>query len=58
MTDPTDFEQAITELDEIVRTLMEDKLSVFMTDAWVEESGAQNSAAFQCFPYFFVRARE
>jgi N-acyl-D-amino-acid deacylase len=44
--------------DEIVRTLMEDKLSVFMTDAWVEEAGAQNSAAFQCFPYFFVRARE
>jgi adenine deaminase len=42
----------------IIRKLMEDELSVFMTDAWVEESGTQNGAAFQCYPYFFVRAGE
>ena len=38
----------------IVRTLMEDELSVFMTDAWVEEKGLQNIAAFQTFPQFFL----
>ena len=38
---------------EIVRRLMEDDLSVFMTDAWVEEKGLQNIAAFQTFPQFF-----
>ena len=43
--------------DEIVRRLMEDKLSVFMTDAWVEEKGLQNIAAFQTFPQFFLLAR-
>lgn len=40
--------------DEIVRTLMEDDMSVFMTDAWVEEKGRQNIAAFQTFPQFFL----
>ncbi|MEA4966043.1 MAG: amidohydrolase family protein [Oscillospiraceae bacterium] len=44
--------------DDLVRRLMEDDLSIFMTDAWVEEAGTQNGSAFQCFPYFFVRARE
>ncbi|MBQ9661882.1 MAG: amidohydrolase family protein [Oscillospiraceae bacterium] len=39
--------------DEIVRRLMEDELSIFMTDAWVEEKGLQNIAAFQTFPQFF-----
>ncbi len=39
---------------EIVRRLMEDELSVFMTDAWVEEKGLQNIAAFQTFPQFFL----
>ena len=43
--------------DEIVHRLMEDELSVFMTDAWVEEKGLQNIAAFQTFPQFFVLAR-
>ena len=43
--------------DEIVRRLMEDELSVFMTDAWVEEKGLQNIAAFQTFPQFFLLAR-
>ena len=39
---------------DIVRRLMEDELSVFMTDAWVEEKGLQNIAAFQTFPQFFL----
>ncbi|MGX8692811.1 MAG: amidohydrolase family protein, partial [Clostridia bacterium] len=43
---------------EIVRRLMEDELSVFMTDAWVEEKGLQNIAAYQTFPQFFVLAKE
>lgn len=44
--------------DALVRRLMEDDLSIFMTDAWVEEAGTQNGAAYQGFPYFFTRARE
>ncbi len=43
--------------DAIVRRLMEDDLSVFMTDAWVEDKGLQNIAAYQTFPQFFVLAR-
>ncbi len=43
--------------DEIVKRLMEDDLSVFMTDAWVEEKGLQNIAAFQTFPQFFLLAK-
>lgn len=43
--------------DKIVRTLMEDDMSVFMTDAWVEEKGLQNIAAFQTFPQFFLLAK-
>ena len=43
--------------EDIVRTLMEDDLSVFMTDAWVVDKGLQNIAAFQTFPQFFVLAR-
>ncbi|MBQ6622878.1 MAG: amidohydrolase family protein [Mogibacterium sp.] len=42
---------------EIVRRLMDDDLSVFMTDAWVEEKGLQNIAAFQTFPQFFLLAQ-
>ena len=43
--------------DEIVRRLMEDELSIFMTDAWVEEKGLQNIAAYQTFPQFFLLAK-
>lgn len=43
---------------DIVKTLMEDDLSVFMTDAWVEEKGLQNIAAFQTFPQFFLLAKQ
>lgn len=42
---------------DIVRTLMQDDLSVFMTDAWVVEKGMQNIAAFQTFPQFFLLAK-
>ena len=44
--------------DEIVHRLMNDELSVFMTDAWVEEKGLQNIAAFQTFPQFFLLAKK
>ena len=43
--------------EDIVRTLMEDDLSVFMTDAWVVDKGLQNIAAFQTFPQFFLLAK-
>ncbi len=44
--------------DEIVKRLMEDELSIFMTDAWVEDKGLQNIAAFQTFPQFFLLAKK
>jgi len=43
--------------DDIVKTLMEDDLSIFMTDAWVVEKGLQNIATFQTFPQFFLLAK-
>ena len=43
--------------EDIVHTLMDDELSVFMTDAWVVEKGLQNIAAFQTFPQFFLLAK-
>jgi len=42
----------------IVRQLMESGQSLFMTDAWVEESGKQNGAIYGAFPRFFKIARE
>ena len=44
--------------DAIIDRLMKDDLSIFMTDAWVEEAGTQNGATYQCFPYFLVRAKK
>lgn len=43
--------------EDIITRLMKDDLSVFMTDAWVEGEGVQNGAAYQCFPYFLIRAK-
>jgi len=43
--------------DEIINKMMNDELSIFMTDAWIEANGTQNGSAFQCFPYFLVRAK-
>lgn len=40
----------------IIKRLMEDELSVFMTDAWVEKLGVQNGSAFQCYPNFLLKA--
>lgn len=44
--------------DAILRRLMEDDLSVCMTDAWVEGKGLQNGAAYQGYPNFLLKARE
>ncbi|MCL2864787.1 MAG: amidohydrolase family protein [Lachnospiraceae bacterium] len=44
--------------EEIIRTLMQDDLSMLMTDAWIEDRGIQNQAAFQGLPYFLIKARE
>lgn len=43
--------------EEIIKKLMEDELSVYMTDAWYEESGTQNAGAFQAFPYFLEKTK-
>ena len=43
---------------DILKRLMRDELSVFMTDAWVEEAGVQNGAAYQAFPLFYKLAEE
>jgi N-acyl-D-amino-acid deacylase len=42
----------------IIDRLMKHRASLFMTDAWVEESGFQNPAAYGCFPRFLQIARE
>lgn len=44
--------------EELIRRLMEDELSIFMTDAWVEPRGVQNGAAFQCYPNFLLKAKK
>ena len=44
--------------EELIRKLMEDELSIFMTDAWVEPRGVQNGAAFQCYPNFLLKAKQ
>ncbi len=43
---------------EIVQELMRHPASLYMTDAWVENSGIQNPAAFGCFPRFLQLARD
>lgn len=44
--------------EEIIQRLMKDDYSIIMTDAWFEEKGMQNGAAYQTFPHFLVRAKE
>lgn len=44
--------------DDMIARLMQDELSVFMTDAWVEERGLQNASAYQAFPHFLEIGRE
>ncbi|HWR22489.1 MAG TPA: amidohydrolase family protein [Feifaniaceae bacterium] len=42
----------------ILFELMQYEHSLFMTDAWIEEKGVQNAAAYSCFPTFLQWARE
>ncbi len=42
----------------IIQKLMDDDLSVFMTDAWYEASGTQNAGTYQAMPYFIQKAKE
>lgn len=42
----------------ILDRLMADDKCLYMTDAWIEEDGMQNPAAFGCFPEFLRIARE
>lgn len=43
---------------EIVEELMKHPMSLFMTDASVEETGVQNPACFGCFPRFLEWSRD
>lgn len=44
--------------EEIIKRLMNDELSMFMTDAWYEKSGTQNAGTYQAFPYFIQKSHE
>ena len=43
---------------EILSRLMADEKCLYMTDAWIEDEGMQNPAAFSCFPEFLRLGRE
>ncbi len=43
--------------EDIVRTLMRNDQSLFMTDAWVEAEGKQNGSVYGAFPRFLSIAR-
>ena len=43
--------------EEILALLMEDEKCLYMTDAWVEETGLQNPACFASFPEFLCRGQ-
>lgn len=42
----------------IICKLVKHEPSLLMTDAWIEENGVQNAAAFSCFPKFLALSRE
>ena len=42
----------------ILERLMADPKCLYMTDAWIEDEGMQNPAAFSCFPEFLRLGRE
>ncbi len=44
--------------EEIIEKLMKDDMSIFMTDAWVEEAGTQNISAYQCFSNFLYLSKK
>jgi len=43
--------------EDIIRRLMENDMSVFMTDAWYEWSGTQNGGTYQAFPLFLEKTK-
>lgn len=43
---------------EIVKRLMQNDLSLFMTDAWVTDAGKQNGGIYGAFPMFLELAKE
>lgn len=44
--------------DETITRLIRHEPSIFMTDAWIEEQGVQNAAAYSCYPKFLAWSRE
>ncbi|MDD3334392.1 MAG: amidohydrolase family protein [Eubacteriales bacterium] len=44
--------------DDLLKRLMADEHCLYMTDAWIDESGMNNPAAFCCFPEFLRIGRE
>lgn len=44
--------------EDIITKLMNDDLSLYMTDAWYEEKGTQNAGTYQAFPYFIQKTKE
>ncbi len=44
--------------ESLIQRLMDDDLSIFMTDAWYEDSGTQNAGSYQAMPYFIQKAME
>lgn len=44
--------------DDIITRLIRHEPSIFMTDAWIEEKGVQNAAAYSCYPKFLAWSRE
>ena len=44
--------------EDIIKILMNDGSSVYMTDAWYEKSGVQNSGTYQAFPLFLENTKQ
>lgn len=44
--------------EDIITRLIRHKPSIFMTDAWIEEKGAQNASAYGAYPKFLALSRE
>lgn len=44
--------------DTLIEKLAKHEASLYMTDAWIEEKGVQNAAAYSCFPKFLALSRD
>lgn len=44
--------------EDIILKMMQDDLSIYMTDAWYEKKGAQNAGTYQAFPFFLQKTKE